>query len=332
VLFVELDIPESSSLSSKRYSLDNNLLFRLLKWSPISYNANIWKCVCVFAHVYVCGCASCARDKNVGYFFFLVPLPILSLETWSPTKLSAHTPATLACQRAPGVYLSLPSSFLDQGSMYIQPYLFCCCSTWALGIQTQVFMLYQMSHNLPVPWFAIVAEFICLWWFESGCLIEITEVLRVCFPSHLCQIVIIRQHHSPFHSWRQICRNFSKLPKITMTNWPICLQGDSIPNFPATVGNTQLWKEHHGLRLLFWKIRKSLQGGYLILFMLTMSLLCGRWEETMSLYSCWHGCVWESSEEMKTLTFLSLGIPWVPSLPLSRNCLVPQIIIFIYKT
>lgn len=72
---------------------------------------------------------------------------------------------------------------------------------------------------------------------------EMTEDLRTCFPSHLCQIVVIRQHHAPFHSGEQRCRNFSKLSKIVLTNSPICLLGGSFPTIPVTVGNTPFWRE-----------------------------------------------------------------------------------------
>lgn len=71
---------------------------------------------------------------------------------------------------------------------------------------------------------------------------KLQRILRVCFLSHLCQIVIIRQHQSPFHSWGQKCRKFSKFPKIMLTNWKIleiwtiCLWWDSFPTLPVTVG------------------------------------------------------------------------------------------------
>lgn len=63
--------------------------------------------------------------------------------------------------------------------------------------------------------FLFLLSFFCLWWLESESLMETTKVRRMCFPRYLCQIFIIRQHHSPFQNWEQKYRKFSKLH-----NWP----------------------------------------------------------------------------------------------------------------
>lgn len=90
--------------------------------------------------------------------------------------------------------------------------------TWSLGIQTQVLIISKMSSHLPVLWFDIFVEVFAYGGLESKSLMEITNVLRVCFPRYLCQIVIIRQYHSPFQNWGGKAENSVNCPTGQLTN------------------------------------------------------------------------------------------------------------------
>ena len=147
MLFVELDIPESSSLSSKRYSLDNNLLFRLLKWSPISYNANIWKCVCVFAHVYVCGCASCARDKNLWRHDLLPNSVLIHQLHWLARGLQGSTCLYLlpSWTRVPCIYNHTCFVVVVPHGLWGSKLRCSCFTKWAIISQSRDLLLLLSS-------------------------------------------------------------------------------------------------------------------------------------------------------------------------------------------
>lgn len=104
---------------------------------------------------------------------------------------------------------------------------------------------------------------------------KLQRILRVCFLSHLCQIVIIRQHQSPFHSWGQKCRKFINFPRSCWQTGKFWKSGPFVCGETVSPLFLLQWEHpalershwHHGLRLLFWNVQASFQGSYLFLFM-----------------------------------------------------------------